>query len=120
MTTTHTTARVSPGLARLRKSPRAAAAKLAGATTAKAKKRSGDSPSDPKKVAKGSTAGGTITVVDSQRTFAGQTGQCWALVKAAATVDVYVAAGTKVGVSRARLRFCLRHFATTLKVVRVT
>jgi len=58
MTTTHTTARVSPGLARLRKSPRAAAvrnatladqrkgrkaaaAKLAGATTAKPQKRSG-------------------------------------------------------------------------------
>jgi hypothetical protein len=62
LTTTHATARVSPGLARLRASPKAAAtrkatladqrkgrkaaaAKLAGATPAKAKKRSGDSPS---------------------------------------------------------------------------
>ena len=58
-------------------------------------------------------------MVEPQRTFAGQTGQCWALVKAAATVAAYLAAGTKAGVSRARLRFCLRHFAKTLGLVRV-
>ena len=58
-------------------------------------------------------------MVEPLRTFAGQTGQFWALVKAAATVDAYMAAGTKAGVSSARLRFCLRHFAKTLGLVRV-
>jgi hypothetical protein len=81
MTATDTAARVTPGLARLRKSPKAAAtraavladqrngrkaaaAKLAGATAAKPQKRSGDSRSDRNKVAKASPAGGKITVVE--------------------------------------------------------
>ena len=136
MTTTNT-ARVTPGLAGLRRHPKAAAtraavladqrkgrkaaaAKLAGATTAKPQKRSGGSPSDRNKVAKAGPAGGKLAVLDGSRTFKGETGKCWDLVKAAVTVAAYLAAGTKAGVSPARLRFCLRHFSTTLKVVRVS
>jgi len=58
-------------------------------------------------------------VLDAKREFKGDAGKCWALLKAAATVGDYMAAGSKAGVSTTRLRFCLRHFAKTLRVLRV-
>jgi hypothetical protein len=140
MPTTHTTT-TTPGLARLRKHPKASAAraavlsdqldsrakakaKLAATTAGKPKKPATDSRSDPKRAAKGThpakAAGGKITVVDAKHEFRGETAKCFALAKAAGTVGDYMAAGSKAGVSSARLRFCLRHFAKTLKVVRIS
>jgi len=64
-------------------------------------------------------ATGKITGVDAGRSFKGETAQCWALVQDAKDVEAYLTAVLAAGLSRGRARFCLRHFATTLKVVRV-
>ena len=75
MTTTNTT----PGLARLRRHPKAAAVRSATLAAQR----------------KGRKAPTKLAVLDPQRTFAGQMGRCWALVKAAPSVAANMVAGQR-------------------------